>query len=241
MEKLMVNSANSNMKGLYRLGGISAIALSMSYVIITILYILGGALPGGGEEWLRHLAKHTLEWWAILGFSVLTDFLFLFVIWSLYCVLKETNKNATLAGIGFVGLFVVLDLAVTWPNYSALISLSSKYAIANSDTQRMELIAAANYAYGVLSSRLFAVYAILVPALGISIIGLVMLNGPFSKVTAYLGIATGILGIISVVGPLFFAALGMIAIVASVFTTVWVLFVGFKLLKLSQQNIISES
>jgi hypothetical protein len=240
MKKLMVNSADSNMKGLYRGGGMSAIALSMLYIIITVLYVLGGALPNGGEEWLKHIAKHTLEWWAILGFSVLTDFLFLFVLWSLYYVLKEINRNATSAGIGFVGLFVILDLAVTWPNYSALISLSSKYAIANSDIQRMALIAAANYAYGVLSSSLFAVYAILVPALGISIIGLVMLNGPFSKVTAYLGIITGILGIISVVGPFFLAALSMIAIIASVFTTVWVLFVGFNLLKLSQQSIILE-
>jgi hypothetical protein len=241
MEKIMVNSANSNMKGLYRMGGMSAIVLSMSYIIITVLYVLGGALPSGGEEWLKHLAKHTVEWWAILGFSVLTDFLFLFVLWSLYNVLKEINKNATLAGIGFVGLFVVLDLAVTWPNYSALISISSKYAIANSDTQRLAFVAAANYAYGVLSSSLFAVYAILVPALGISIIGLVMLNGPFSKITAYLGIVTGILGIISVAGPFFFTALGMVAIITSVLTTVWVLFVGFKLLKLSKQSIILES
>jgi hypothetical protein len=149
MEKLMVNSANSNMKGLCRVGGVSAILLSMSYIIITVLYVLGGALPSGSEEWLKHLAKHTLEWRAILGFSVLTDFLFMFVLWSLYYVLKEINRNATLAGICFVGLFVVLDLAVTWPNYSSLISLSSKYAIANNDTQRMALVAAANYAYGV--------------------------------------------------------------------------------------------
>ena len=241
MEKLMVNSDNSNMKGLYRVGGMSAIVLSMSYIIITVLYVMGGALPSGGEEWLKHIAKHTLEWKAILGFSVLTDFLFVFVLWSLYWALKEINRNATLAGIGFVGLFVVLDLAVTWPNYSSLISLSTKYAIATNDTQRMAFVAAANYAYGVLSSSLFAVYAILVPALGISIIGLVMLKGTFSKVTAYLGVVTGILGIISVVGPFFLTALGMVAIITSVLTTVWVLFVGFKLLKLSKQSIILES
>jgi len=219
----------------------SAIVLSMSYIIITVLYVMGGALPSGGEEWLKHIAKHTLEWKAILGFSVLTDFLFVFVLWSLYWALKEINRNATLAGIGFVGLFVVLDLAVTWPNYSSLISLSTKYAIATNDTQRMAFVAAANYAYGVLSSSLFAVYAILVPALGISIIGLVMLKGTFSKVTAYLGVVTGILGIISVVGPFFLTALGMVAIITSVLTTVWVLFVGFKLLKLSRQSIILES
>ena len=65
----------------------------------------------------------------------------------------------------------------------------------------MTFVAAANYSFGVLSSSLFAVYAILVPALRILIIGLVMLKGTFSKITAYLGVVTGILGIISVVGP----------------------------------------
>jgi hypothetical protein len=241
MEKLMVNSDNSNMKGLYRVGGVSAIVLSMSYIIITVLYVLGGALPDGGEEWLKHLAKHTLEWRAILGFSVLTDFLFIFVAWSLYIALKKINKNAMLTGIGFLGLFVVLDLAVTWPNYASLINLSGKYVAAINDTERMTFVAAADYAFGVLSSRLFAVYAILVPALGILIIGLVMLKATFSKVTAYLGMVTGILGIISVVGPLFIAALGMTVIITSILTTVWVLLVGFKLIRLSQLSTISES
>src|ERR1035437_66163 len=241
MEKLMVNSANSNMKGLCRVGGVSAILLSMSYIIITVLYVLGGALPSGSEEWLKHLAKHTLEWRAILGFSVLTDFLFIFVAWSLYIALKKINKNAMLTGIGFLGLFVVLDLAVTWPNYASLINLSGKYVAAINDTERMTFVAAADYAFGVLSSRLFAVYAILVPALGILIIGLVMLKATFSKVTAYLGMVTGILGIISVVGPLFIAALGMTVIITSILTTVWVLLVGFKLIRLSQLSTISES
>jgi len=199
-----------------------------------VLYVLGGTLPAGGEEWLKDLAAHTLEWWGILGLSVLTDFIFQFVSWSLYPALRDVNRDAMIAGTGFLVMFVALDLAVTWPNYAALITLSSKYAAAIGDTQRMALVAAANYAVEVLSSSLLAVYAILVPSLGILIIGLVMLKGAFSKVTAYLGVVTGVLGIISVAGPFFIAALGMTAILTSILTTVWVLFVGHKLLRLSQ-------
>jgi hypothetical protein len=222
------------MKVCYVVGGVSAIVLSISYFIITILYVLGGALPGGGEEWLRHLAQHTMEWEAILGFSVLTDFLFIFVAWSLYIALKKISKSTLLTGIGLLGLFVVLDLAVTWPNYASLITLSGKYATAINETQRMTFVAAADYAYGVLSSRLFAFYAILVPALGILLIDLVMLKGLFSKFIAYLGIATGVLGIISLVGPIFIPTLGMTAILTSVLTTVWVLLVGLRFIRLSQ-------
>ena len=232
MGKSEDSSVHQNEKGLYRLGGISAIALGLSYVIITVLYILSGALPTGGEEWLRHLAQHTAEWWGILGLSVLTDFLFLLVAWALYNALKGVDRNAMVAGAGLLALFVVLDLTVTWPNFSALITLSGKYNVAVGETQRMAFIAPANYAYEVLSSRLFAVYAILVPALGIFIIGFVMLKGAFHRPTAYLGVATGILGIIAVVGPFFIAALGMTVIITSILTTLWVFLVGYKLLTL---------
>jgi hypothetical protein len=54
------------------------------------------------------------------------------------------------------------------------------------------------------------------------------------------GVVTGILGIISVVGPFFIAALGITVIITSVLTTVWVLLVGYKLLKLSQLSTISD-
>src|SRR4249919_3685915 len=106
MGKSAVNSVKSNENGLYRLGGISAIVLGLSYVIITVLYVLGGALPTSGEEWLRHLAKHTAEWWGILGLSVLTDFLFIFVAWALYDALKGVDRNLMAAGAGFLILFV---------------------------------------------------------------------------------------------------------------------------------------
>jgi hypothetical protein len=231
MENSMGNSSNEHVSGLYRTGGVSALALGISYIIITVLYILGGALPGEAEEWLRHLAGHTNEWYAILGLSVLTDFLFLPVAWSLYFALKELHKNAILAGAGFLVLFVVLDLAVTWPNYASLIQLSGKYAAAGA--QQTVVIGAANYAFEVLSGTLFGVYTILVPSLGILIIGIIQ-KEVFGIVTAYLGIITGIMGIISVVGPFFIPSLGMAAVITSVLTLVWLLFVGFKLLKLSR-------
>ena len=133
------------------------------------------------------------------------------------------------AGVCLVCLFVVLDLAVTWPNYSSLITLSSQYTPALNIDQTAAVIASAGYAVSVLSSALFGVYAILVPSLGICIIGLVMLKGNFGRVIAWLGIATGILGIISVAGPLFIEELGLTAILTSIFTTVWVLSAGCKL------------
>jgi hypothetical protein len=125
---------------------------------------------------------------------------------------------------------VFLDLAITWPNYSSLITLSIKYAATTSDIQRVTIVATANYASTILTSGLIGVYIILIPAIGILIIGLVMLRGIFSKATAYLGVVTGILGVVSVVGAFFIGALDIMAIPTSILTTVWFLFVGYRFL-----------
>jgi hypothetical protein len=228
-QKMMLNAVDTDGNWLYRVGGISALLLGIAYIATIPLYASVGAPPSGGEARLHYLAGKTTVWWAILGLSVLTDVLFIPVALALYLALKGGNRNAMLIATAFVGLFVVLDLAVTWPNYAALISLSGNYAAATNDAERAIYVAAANYASAVLTSSLEAVYSILVLSLGILMIGLVMLRGIFGKSTAYLGVVTGILGIVAAVGPLFVSGLSVTIIIVSVLTTVWILLVGFRL------------
>lgn len=45
-------------------------------------------------------------------------------------------------------------------------------------------------------------------------------------------VATGILGIVSVVGPLFVSSLGATVVVASALTTIWVFLAGYRLYRL---------
>jgi len=115
VEKLTDNAVGPDEKWVYRVGGISALVLGFAYIIIFPLFALVGAPPSGGEAWLKYLAGKTTVWWAILALSVLTDFLYVPVALSLYLVLKRINRNAMLLATAFVGLFVVLDLAVTQP------------------------------------------------------------------------------------------------------------------------------
>lgn len=235
-EKIMVNAVDPDGRWLYRVGGVSALLLAIGYIITIPLYAQVGAPPNGdgGEAWLTYLAGKSTVWWAILGLSVVTDILFVLVALALYLALKWVNSNATLVATAFVGLFVVLDLAVTWPNHAALITLSGNYAAATTDAQRAANVAAADYAAAVLPFSL-AVYSILVLSIAILMIGIVMLKGPFGKGTAYLGVVTGVLGVVSVVGPSLVSALSVAIIITSALTTVWVLFVGYRLLRLGQR------
>ena len=232
---MRVNAVDIEGTGLYRVGGLSALLLGVAYIATIPLYASVGAPPSGGEARLHYFVGKTTVWWAILGLSVLTDVLFIPVALALYLALKGVNRNAMLIATALVGLFVVLDLAVTWPNYAALIRLSGNYAAATTDAERAIYVAAANYASAVLTSSLEAVYSILVLSLGILLIGLLMLKGIFGKSTAYLGVLTGILGFVAAVGPFFVSALGVTIIVASVLTTAWILLVGFRLYRLGQQ------
>ena len=235
VQKMMVDAVDPDQKWLYRVGGVSALVLGIAYIAIIGLYVPVGAPPSAAEARLTYLAGKTTVWWAILALSVLTDFLFVPVALSLYLALKRINRNAMLLATACVGLFVVLDLAVTWTSYASLITLSGTYAAATNAVQRAVVVATANYPSAVLESKLLGVYAILVPAVGILMTSVVMLKGIFSKTTAYLGLVSGILGIVSVAGPFLVSSLGAAVIMSSVITTVWVLFVGYRLYRLGQQ------
>ena len=217
-------------KWFYRVGGVSALVLGMAYIVVFPLYAHVGAPPSGdGEAWLKYFAGKTTVWWAILGLSVLTDFLYVPVALSLYLALKGVHRNAMLLATALVGLFVVLDLAVTWSAFASLLTLSGHYAAASNDVQRAAYVAAAHGASAVLTSRLEVVYAIVVLSSGILMIGFVMLKGVFSRTTAYLGVLTGILGIVSIAG------LSVTIIMNAVLATVWLLFVGYRLYRLARQ------
>jgi hypothetical protein len=234
-EQALAHATATDYRWLYRWGGLSAVLLSLGYIVTIPLYISVGPPPHGGEARLQYLAGKTTVWWAILALSVLTDLLFLPVALALYRALRGVNNHAILLAITLVGLFVVLDLAVTWTNYAALISLSDHYATATSDIQRAADVGAATYASAVLESSLEAVYSILTLSLGILIISVVMRGADFGKWTAYVGLVTGVLGIVAAVGPFFVTALSVTIVIVSVLTTLWILLIGFSLFRLGSR------
>lgn len=231
-QHMTAQAVDLNERWWYRLGGVAAIVFGIAYIVITALYVPMGAPPGGAEARLAYIAAHTTAWWAILGLSVLTDFLLVPIAWALYLALRRIDPYAMWFASAFVGLFVILDLALTWTNYAALIALSSAYAAATTDAQRTLVITAATYPTTVLSSNLLFVYNSLSLAVGILVTARVMMKGMFGRSTAYLGVVTGLLGILAVASSFFASSLSSIAIIlTSVLTTVWYLFVGYRLVR----------
>jgi hypothetical protein len=228
-EEMAVEAAGGlDQKYWFRVGSIAAIVLGIGYIIIFPLYARVGVPPSGGEAWFKYLPGKTTLWWAILGLSVFTDFLYMPLALALYLALKKVDRNAMLLATAFIGLFVALDLAVTWSHFASILVLYGKYCTATTDVQRAGYLAAANYGSAMLTSSLEVVYAIVTLSFGILVTGVVMLKGIFDKITAYLGLATGALGIASLTG------LSLAIIGNALFATVWLFAVGYRLHRLAQ-------
>jgi hypothetical protein len=228
-EKTITGPADADARWLYRVGGASAVALGLGYLITIPLFAHVGAPPTGGEALLRYLAGKRTEWSIIVGLSVVTDLLYVPFAAALYDSLRALNRNLMLLASAAVALFITLDLAVTWTSYASVITLAGDYAAAASDAQRTALVAAANYPASILASRLEPVYSIAILSLGILLIGFVMLKSVFGRSAAYLALATGILGIVSIAGW------GFTVIGNALTATIWVLLVGYRLYRLGQR------
>lgn len=221
------NPKHSDETLLYRVGGAAALAIGLAYLVIIALYASVGVLPEGGQAKLQALVGKTTPWWAIVGVSVLSNFLYVPFALALYFALRAINRFAMLLGTAFVGLFVILENAVNWTIYGALLVLSAEYAAVASESQKALLVAAATFASAVLESPLARVWAIGTLSFAFLLIGIVMLKSRFGKVAAYLGILTGILGLAAVAGVEIAVILNALA------ATVWVLLVGYKLVRLT--------
>jgi len=224
-------------KWIYRVGGLSGLVLGIGYLMtFPVITYAGGFPPSGIEARLAFFAEHAAGWWAITGLMIFTDLLYVPVFLALYQSLKGINKYMMLLAIACEGLFIALDLALTWTAFSSLIILGGNYAGATSDTQRAIIVAAAGYPSTIADSPLLGIYTILIPALGLLLASLVMRKGIFNKTLAYLGVIAGISGILAGLGPLFISALETAQKINASLAMIWFFFVGFKLYKLVRQT-----
>jgi hypothetical protein len=224
-------------KWIYRVGGLSALVLGIGYLLTIVVMITyaGGFPPPGIEARLAFFAEQAAGWWATMALMIFTDLLYLPVFLALYQALKGINNYMMLLAIACEGLFIALDLAVTWTAYSSLIILGGNYASVITEAQRAIIVAAAGYPSAIIDSPLSGIYAIFIPALGLLLASLVMRKGAFNKVLAYMGVVAGVCGMLAGIGPIFISALETAQYINASLAMIWFFLVGFKLYRLGQQ------
>jgi hypothetical protein len=185
------------------------------------------APASGGAATLEYIAAHRtgyiLKQVLWLSPSVLLTVLFL----ALYPALRHVNKSYAAIGtvLGLASWALTLVYPATGGGAPAMVYLSDQYTAA-ADAQRPAFAAAAEVF--IAENTIPTAVGILEPV-GILLLSLPMLKGVFGRGTAYLGIVTGSLGIVSeALRPL----LGAGYIVYGALLFVWLIVIGWRLYRL---------
>lgn len=216
---------------LYLIGGISAMLFVVSVLIAIVLVVIAPPpLNADGATTLQYIASHKLLYVVEQVLWLVPSVFAAVVFLALYHALKHFNKSYVTLGAlaGFVSWVLGLAVPTTGGGAPVLVFLSDQYLSASTTAQHTALATAAEVF--IAQNNVTGAFAILAP-LGILILSLVMLKGVFPKGVAYLGIATGVLGVISealrpIIGPGYF--------VYGLLLPAWFLLVGWKLYQLAR-------
>ena len=223
---------DASWRTLYAIGsGLALVFVVM--VVVPLVLVFTTPLPpaSGGEAVLRYIASHKavylVELMCFVGLSIPAMGVFLAVAVSL----KDVNKSlAALGGlVGVVSEVLALALGGSPQSLSGgLVYLSGQYATASVESQRAALASAAE---GFLATANAVSPVGVLTALGILLLSLCMLKGVYRRGTAWLGIATGVLGMASeALRPQLGAAYGIYGLMLPA----WFVAVGIELFRISR-------
>jgi hypothetical protein len=229
---------DSSCNTIYWLGGLVSMIL-IAYCLLTMLiFVFIGPPPETIEECFSILNANKLQ--GLMRLDILTVFimpLYYLLFYSIYLALKRANHE--LVAISTILVFAGLTLFLSTSSVFSYLNLSDKYALATTDIQKNQLLAAGE---AILASDMWHGTSALIGGLllqtGGLIISFVMLKSDvFNKITAYTGIFIFGLDLAHIVIGLFLPTIGtIIMVVAGTFYLLWFPLIGFRLFKLRQIN-----
>ena len=218
-------------RGLYRAGGISAMLfVVLLLVAIVIVVVAPPPLNADGATTLQYIASHKVLYIIEQGLWLAPSAFAAVVFLALFQALKHLNKSYAALGTlaGFVSWVLGLAIPTTGGGAPVLVSLSDQYMTAATAAQHTTFATAAEVF--IAQNNITSAAGILAPV-GMLIISLIMLKGVFPKGVAYLGIVTGVLGIVSeALRPM----IGAGYFVYGLLMPAWFLLVGWKLYRLAR-------
>jgi hypothetical protein len=221
--------ADPSWRRLYRAGAVSAVLAVAMYVAALVLFVATEAPPSsGGAAMLEYIATHRAVYiirqvlWLAPSLPLMVVFLALAVaLWS------QDKSFAAIAGVIAV---ISWALSFAWPTTGegslAMVRLADQYTSAATDAERLTYVAGAELLTALNDTQV--AIGVLQTA-GITLMSLLMLKGVFARGLAWLGVATGVIGIASeALRPL----LGWAYAIYGIMILVWLLWLAWALWKL---------
>lgn len=224
--KTFVDAVETRWKGLYKVGGVAALAMLVLMVVQIIVYIIWP--PPSTVE--GYFALFNNNWFlGLLSFDLLyiVDSVLLILIYlSLYIILRRAGESSMLIAV-VLGVTGVAAYFASNTSFEML-SLSSQYAAATNEAQRTMFLASGQVMLETYIGTAFDIYYVL-NTIVIFIVSAIMLRSKlFSRKTAYLGFLAGILMIV----PSSAGTIGIYFSLASLVPwAIWLVLVARHLLK----------
>lgn len=180
-------------KSLYRVGGASALIMAGITLTQAVAFVISPPpLEGTASDW--YALFHKSAFLGLLGFEALLIIyvgLSVLVSLALFAALRRTSQSLS-------AVFLVLSFMGSMAFISArpaveMLTLSSQYAAATSDTQRATLLAAGTAMLATFHGTAFTVSYALGSITGLVIAGVMLRSRVFGKAIPYLRIASSVL------------------------------------------------
>ena len=217
---------------LYLWAGISSVLFVALLILALFLDFAAPPPVHGGAETLEFIARNKGIYLAEQLLWIMPNILAVLVFVALFVALAPLDKSLALLATVVGGLAWALFLAVPVTSRGSLVLmyLSDRYTAAGDDAARLRYATAAEAI--VAENNTPAVVAVL-SALGILLISVVMLRGVLPRTLAWLGMATGGLGVVAEAlrhaVPEFYWGYGVLL-------WVWFVAVGLALIRLAART-----
>lgn len=233
VDRTASRTETSAWKDLYRIGGVAALAIAPLYVAELAVFMAGGPMPTTVLEWFTLLQSNPLVGLVDLYLLEIPLYLMMGVMFlALYVALRRTSETYMALAMLLASMGVTLFLALN-PALSML-SLSSQYAAATSDSQRSLFLAAGQAYLAMTQGTGFSAAFVLTTLAGL-VASVVMLQGTrFHKATAYAGVLTNVLLL-----ALYVPAIGFVLwMVGGLILPAWFILVGWNLVRLGGPDLV---
>ena len=195
--------ADSAWRGLYRVGGVTALIAAVLLPIEIIVFAILGQPPSTVVD--AFTLFHNNKLFGLLEFDLLGIVIYIFLVptlLALYVALRRAS--ASFMAIGTIFIFIGMTVYFASNTSFCMLYLSDQYAAATTDAQRSMLLAAGQSMFTIFNVTAFWFSYAIASAAALIIAAVMLRSDIFSRATAY----AGILGNALAVGSI---AVGLIA------------------------------
>ena len=222
--------ADAAWRRLYGAGWVSALLFVILNIGAIVVDLATPPPVSGGAATLEFIAAHRASY-SVEQQLWLTPGVFAMIVFvALYVALQNVDRSTAALGalIGGAAWALTLAIPTTSRGAPALVYLSDQYMAATGEAQRVALASAAE---ALIAQNNTPTLVGVLTTVGMLIISLTMVKGVFPKSVAYLGVAGGVVGVLSetlrFVLPNLYAVYGLLLLV-------WFAGVGWALYRLTR-------